>query len=189
MNFSHYGCSTSDSAHTPTASTSKKARRSRIQRACASRLLPSLAPADSHSTGDSCRNQKIRCEDGAPDAPCARCVLKGTPCTFEERAKIRQPPRSYVESLEMRLEAMEVLLKKVSPTAGRDIEALGEKGSPIELAESGGSVEGSPLGGEKREEIEDEELDVLGDEVHELSIDKVPFVSLLAPDATLTPLP
>ena len=84
---------------------------------------------------------------------------------------------------------MEVLLKKVSPTAGRDIEALGEKGSPIELAESGGSVEGSPLGGEKREEIEDEELDVLGDEVHELSIDKVPFVSLLAPDATLTPLP
>lgn len=137
-------------------------------------------------TGDSCRTQKIRCEGGTPEAPCARCVLKSTACTFEERGKTKQPPKSYVESLEMRLEAMEALLRKVSRTAERDIEALGERGSLMGGGDEvvGGSVESSPVGdGKEGEEPREEEMDALGDEVHELSIDKVR--SFLLSDAIL----
>ncbi|EIW57140.1 uncharacterized protein TRAVEDRAFT_125896 [Trametes versicolor FP-101664 SS1] len=99
----------------------QNAKKRRIQRAC-----------------DMCRRKK---SDGAtmPSNRCSNCVSYRLECTYIEAAKVRAPPaypgpgqcsappdfcrsscvsvRSYVESLETRLEKMEKLLNKLCPNA------------------------------------------------------------------------
>ncbi|GAA5913054.1 Zn(II)2Cys6 transcription factor [Sporobolomyces salmoneus] len=65
---------------------------------------------------DTCRRRKVRCEGAAP---CNLCVAQSIPCTYEQRATKRGPPKGYVESLERRLEAMESLLAQFADKEGR----------------------------------------------------------------------
>ncbi|GBE88069.1 predicted protein [Sparassis crispa] len=76
-------------------------KKRRVQRAC-----------------DVCRRKKIRCDGSQmPNNRCSNCVTYNYECTYMEAAKKRGPPKGYVESLEMRLEKMEKLLKKLCPDA------------------------------------------------------------------------
>ncbi|KAF9461610.1 hypothetical protein BDZ94DRAFT_1323197 [Collybia nuda] len=74
-------------------------KKRRIQRAC-----------------DICRRKKIRC-DGVqmPGNRCSNCIAYSFDCTYVEAAKKRGPPKGYVESLEIRLEKLEKLLRKICP--------------------------------------------------------------------------
>lgn len=76
-------------------------KKRRVQRAC-----------------DQCRRKKIRCDGLQSNAqPCSNCSAYGYQCTYVQTAKRRGPPKSYVESLENRLEKMEKLLRQLCPDA------------------------------------------------------------------------
>ncbi|GAA5829312.1 hypothetical protein JCM11251_005003 [Rhodosporidiobolus azoricus] len=85
-----------------------KSRQQRVTRAC-----------------DACRKRKVRCDGsgggpaesnqgGVAEVPCTLCQQQGIPCTFEQRVAKRPPSKSYVDTLERRLEAMESLLTSLS---------------------------------------------------------------------------
>ncbi|CAO1618187.1 unnamed protein product [Sympodiomycopsis kandeliae] len=74
-------------------------KRRRVQRAC-----------------DVCRRKKIRCDGFQPEKnACSNCITYGQECKFEEAAKRRAPPRSYVEALEARMERMDRLVQELAP--------------------------------------------------------------------------
>ncbi|KAM0754760.1 hypothetical protein T439DRAFT_321802 [Meredithblackwellia eburnea MCA 4105] len=79
-----------------------KKRAPRVERAC-----------------DTCRKRKSRCTGGDP---CAECVGANRTCTYEPIK--RGPPRTYAESLEQRLEAMEQVLRNIGSSTGMDLGAL-----------------------------------------------------------------
>lgn len=69
----------------------------------------------------------------APDGstPCTYCLSIGKTCSYEPVK--RGPPKTYVESLEQRMEAMEALLRNLSASSGIDLVAMmdeSEAGSP-----------------------------------------------------------
>lgn len=87
-------------------------KKRRIQRAC-----------------DICRRRKIRC-DGVPipGNRCSNCVAFRFDCTYVESSKKRAPPKSYVESLEQRLEKLQSLLQKLC----KDDNVLKEHNIPLD---------------------------------------------------------
>ncbi|KAF8150167.1 fungal-specific transcription factor domain-containing protein [Crassisporium funariophilum] len=82
-------------------------KKRRIQRAC-----------------DICRRKKIRC-DGVqmPGNRCSNCIAYSFDCTYVEAAKKRGPPKGYVESLEIRVEKLDKLLRRLvpDPTAFKEL--------------------------------------------------------------------
>ncbi|KAG5635679.1 hypothetical protein H0H81_010417 [Sphagnurus paluster] len=96
---------------------SQDAKRRRIQRAC-----------------DVCRRKKIRC-DGVqmPGSQCTNCIDYGLSCTYVEAAKKRGPPKSYVESLENRVEKLQDLISKISPEALEHIDSAPDVPFPASL--------------------------------------------------------
>ncbi|KAM0754722.1 hypothetical protein T439DRAFT_345565 [Meredithblackwellia eburnea MCA 4105] len=108
------------------ASKQSKSKEPRVGRAC-----------------DACRKAKVKCLDGMPDSPCARCKSAGVPCTFEAKPTKRGPPKGYVESLERRLEAMEALLRALSATtSGNELDNLSSE-MMMDDSEEGGGASGS----------------------------------------------
>ncbi|KAI8088656.1 fungal-specific transcription factor domain-containing protein [Halteromyces radiatus] len=74
--------------------TTKRVKRTRVSRAC-----------------DFCRRKKIKC-DIDQRIPCSSCDQYHWECTsIDAPTKKREPPKGYIESLEMRLRKMERLLK------------------------------------------------------------------------------
>ncbi|KAF9009374.1 fungal-specific transcription factor domain-containing protein [Cyathus striatus] len=73
-------------------------KRRKIQRAC-----------------DICRRKKIRCDGPQAHNKCSNCIAYSVNCTYEEAAKKRGRPKGYVEALEVRVEKLEKLLKKICP--------------------------------------------------------------------------
>ncbi|CAA7260660.1 unnamed protein product [Cyclocybe aegerita] len=65
---------------------------------------------------DICKRKKIRCNSGeTPDNKCTNCLQFGYECTHKEVTKTLGSAKSYVESLEARLEKMDQLLSKLLP--------------------------------------------------------------------------
>ncbi|CAA7260649.1 unnamed protein product [Cyclocybe aegerita] len=65
---------------------------------------------------DLCKRKKIRCNSSKmPDNRCTNCVQYGVECTHKEVGKTLGSAKSYVESLEARLEKMDRLLNKLVP--------------------------------------------------------------------------
>ncbi|GAA5829265.1 hypothetical protein JCM3766R1_001041 [Sporobolomyces carnicolor] len=86
---------------------------------------------------DTCRRRKVRCEGGAPatapgeiDQACTLCAAQSIPCTYEQRATKRGPPKGYVESLERRLEAMESLLAQFADKESRSSRGVDSTETP-----------------------------------------------------------
>ncbi|ORY48410.1 fungal-specific transcription factor domain-domain-containing protein [Leucosporidium creatinivorum] len=73
---------------------------------------------------DACRRRKTRCSNKTGDGSetCTYCAGIGKPCTYEPIK--RGPPKTYVESLENRMEAMEELLRNLSASSGIDLVAM-----------------------------------------------------------------
>ncbi|KAK7045614.1 Gypsy retrotransposon integrase-like protein 1 [Paramarasmius palmivorus] len=78
---------------------------------------------------DTCKKRKIRCDSGEkPNGQCTNCVNAGIECTHIELTKNLGSAKGYVEGLEIRLEKMEQLLKKLLP--GVDISNELENDTP-----------------------------------------------------------
>lgn len=97
-----------------------KNRRIRLQRAC-----------------DICRRKKIRCDGAQMPDRCSNCIALGFECSYVEPAKKRGPPRGYVESMEVRIEKMERLLRTLVPEADlarhlSDTSALTRRDPPVD---------------------------------------------------------
>ncbi|KAK4704332.1 hypothetical protein P7C70_g1875, partial [Phenoliferia sp. Uapishka_3] len=147
----------------------KKGKEPRVGRAC-----------------DPCRRAKVRCLDGLPDRPCARCKTSKLACTFDEKAVKRGPPKGYVESLERRLEAMEALLRALSATSSADLDKLptadfdfDDNGDDLqafrEHSTPGSTTGASPMGNGKTN-VSLESVDRLAADLEELSVDKDRYV-------------
>ncbi|KAM0754614.1 hypothetical protein T439DRAFT_321650 [Meredithblackwellia eburnea MCA 4105] len=68
-----------------------------------------------------CRRRKVKCSGETPS--CARCVrLNKLPCIYE--APKLGPPKTYAESLERRIDAMESVLRELALGAGVDLSEL-----------------------------------------------------------------
>ncbi|ORY46309.1 fungal-specific transcription factor domain-domain-containing protein [Leucosporidium creatinivorum] len=78
---------------------------------------------------DACRRRKTRCVPSAePEGgPCDYCDSASISCSFAPR--VRGPPRSYVEALELRLETTQELLRNLSTSAGVDLVSLAHRPS------------------------------------------------------------
>lgn len=78
---------------------------------------------------DPCKRKKIRCDSAEmPGNRCTNCVHFHSECTHKEVSKTLGPAKGYVARLEHRLEKMESLLKKLSPTMdlNQEIESSAE---------------------------------------------------------------
>lgn len=65
---------------------------------------------------DICKRKKVRCDSGTmPGNRCSNCLQFGYECTHLIVTKSLGPAKSYVESLEARLEMMNKLLNKLVP--------------------------------------------------------------------------
>ncbi|KAJ8076398.1 Gypsy retrotransposon integrase-like protein 1 [Marasmius tenuissimus] len=65
---------------------------------------------------DMCKKRKIRCDSGEKaNGQCTNCTNSGIECTHVELTKNLGSAKGYVESLESRLEKMELLLKQLLP--------------------------------------------------------------------------
>ncbi|KAG5634613.1 hypothetical protein H0H81_001376 [Sphagnurus paluster] len=70
--------------------------------------------------------------DGA-GSQCTNCIDYGFSCTYVEVAKKRGPPKSYVESLENRVEKLQDLISKISPEALEHIDSAPDVPFPASL--------------------------------------------------------
>ncbi|TFK21102.1 hypothetical protein FA15DRAFT_672885 [Coprinopsis marcescibilis] len=65
---------------------------------------------------DVCKRKKIRCDSGElPGNRCSNCIQAGLECTHKEVTKALGSAKGYVESLEMRLDKMDKLLRRLLP--------------------------------------------------------------------------
>ncbi|KAJ7238334.1 fungal-specific transcription factor domain-containing protein [Mycena haematopus] len=79
------------------AQESHRGKKRRLQRAC-----------------DVCRRRKSRCDGSqVPGDKCTTCIDANLECTYIESTAKRPPPKSYVDSLESRLEHSEALVRQL----------------------------------------------------------------------------
>ncbi|KAK4050085.1 Gypsy retrotransposon integrase-like protein 1 [Microbotryomycetes sp. JL201] len=91
----------------------------------------------------------------------------------------RGPPKSYVASLERRLEAMESLLKNLSASSGQDSSALLAKLDALSAADAGTATPEEVGLGEPRMQPDNaalDSIDKLADELDELTVDHDRYV-------------
>ncbi|KAJ6522874.1 fungal-specific transcription factor domain-containing protein [Mycena capillaripes] len=75
----------------------RRGKKRRVQRAC-----------------DVCRRRKSRCDGSQmPGDKCTTCIDANLDCTYLEATAKRPPPKSYVDSLESRLEHSEALVRQL----------------------------------------------------------------------------